>query len=119
MEWVQKTYGVDAFDRNGKGADAGKLFRGQREFKDSRDFLGLQLADILATTLRRALNGNLQIAGWKEFGGLIVRRKNIGSYFIQLGPGLSPVKPEHAENVCYVLDDRAKSMLVEREVSSK
>src|SRR5262249_34316540 len=119
-EWLKTIYGTEPFDNDGRGVDAGRLFREQREFRDSRHCLGLQLADVLATTLRRALNGNLRIEGWRDFGGLIVRRKNIGSYFIQLGPGRgpTPVEPKHAENVCYVLDERAKPMLVrEREAS--
>jgi hypothetical protein len=118
IEWMNTIYTDRPFEGNDRGVNAGRLFKEQREFKDSRDSLGLQLADILATTLRRALNGNLRIEGWREFGGLIVGRKNIGSYFIQLGPGFSPVKPEHAENVCYVLGDRAKSMLVEEREAS-
>jgi hypothetical protein len=112
MEWLRKTHNLKPFDDEDRGVNAGRLFGEQREFKDSRDSLGLQLADILATTLRRAVNGNLQIEGWQEFGELIVHRKNIGSYFIQLGPGFSPVKPKHVENLCYVLDERAKQMLV-------
>lgn len=117
-EWLRSIYGTEPLDRTGRGVDAGLVLREQREFKDSRDCPGLQLADILATTLRRALNGNLRIEGWRDFGGLIVRKRNIGSYFMQLGPGFSPVTPKHAEGVCYVLDRRAKGMLVqEREAS--
>ncbi len=112
MEWVREHYGVRALKENDYVVNANKLFNEQRDFKDSKDDLGLQLADILATMLRRALNGNLQEAGWKDFGGLIVRRRDIGSYFMQMGRGGSVIMPEHAASVCRILDARAKSMLV-------
>jgi hypothetical protein len=112
MEWVRQAYGVRALKENDYIVNANKLFKEQRDFKDSKDCLGLQLADILATTLRRALNGNLQKDGWKHFGGLIVRRRNIGSYFIQIGRGGSLKMPRHAASVCRILDARAKPMLV-------
>jgi hypothetical protein len=113
-EWVRETYGLQPFDEDDIAGNAGRLFCEQRDFKDSLDSLGLQLADILATTLRRALNGNLQTNGWKEFGRLIVRRKNIGSYFVQLGVGVAgPINmPKHAAAVCRVLDRKAKAMLL-------
>jgi hypothetical protein len=112
MERVREAYGVRALKENDYIVNANKLFKEQRDFQDSKDDLGLQLADILATTLRRALNGNLQKDGWKDFGGLIVRRRDIGSYFMQMGRGDSLKMPKHAASVCRILDARAKSMLV-------
>ena len=112
MEWVRSTYRLRDLTEDDFIVNANKLFKEQRDFKDSKDCLGLQLADILATTLRRALNGNLQKPGWKEFGGLVVRRRNIGSYFMQMGRGGSLKMPKHAASVCRTLDARAKSMLV-------
>lgn len=110
MKWLKEIHGLRAFNAKDRGVNAGRLFQEQREFKDSRDSLGIQLADILASTLRRALNGKLKIEGWGEFGQLIVRRRNTGSYFIQLGPGITPV---NAPSVCYVLDRTAKSMILD------
>lgn len=52
---VRETYELEPFDDHDTGVDSRRLFKEQREFKDSRDSLGLQLADILATTLRRAI----------------------------------------------------------------
>lgn len=112
MEWAQQTYGLRTLAENDVVVNANRLFKEQRDFKDSRDSLGLQLADNLATTLRRALNGNLQKPGGERFGELIVRRRNIGSYFTQLGRGKTLKMPRHAASVCRVLDGRAKSMLV-------
>ncbi len=111
LDWVRETYGIEPLDQDGIGINAGELFSGQRDFKDSLDSLGLQLADILATTLRRALNGNLQISGWSEFGGLIVSRKNMGSYFIQLG-GRRQELPKRTAALCQILEARAKSMFI-------
>ena len=118
MDWLREVHGLEPFDEDDSAVDIGKLYREQREFKDSRACLGLQLADILATTLRRALNGNLQRAGWNEFGRLLIRRRNIGSYFLQLGP--SNVRGRQREgrrmfgyavSVCQVLQSKAKPML--------
>lgn len=44
-------------------------------FTDSRNNLGVQLADILTTSIRRSMNGNLQEKGWKNFGNIIVMGK--------------------------------------------
>jgi len=46
------------------GINAKRLLTEQLKFQDSRDSLGLQLSDMLATILRRALNDRLQFAGW-------------------------------------------------------
>lgn len=45
------------------------------KFTDSRNNLGVQLADILTTSIRRSMNGNLQEKGWKNFGNIIVMGK--------------------------------------------
>lgn len=86
----------------------------QRTFQDSRDTLGLQLTDMLAAILRRALNGQLQTSGWKDFGGLLVRHLQPGEGFIQLGPGGDIPMLGQARKVCQVLDARAKDMVAER-----
>lgn len=44
-------------------------------FKDSKNSLGVQLADILVTSIRRSMNGNLQKKGWGNFGNIIVMGK--------------------------------------------
>lgn len=45
------------------------------KFKDSKNSLGVQLADILITSMRRSMNGNLQKDGWKNFGNIMVMGK--------------------------------------------
>jgi hypothetical protein len=59
----RETYGLEPFDQDDSGVNAGRLSVEQRSFVNSLDSLGVQLASILATKLRHALNGNLQIAG--------------------------------------------------------
>lgn len=44
-------------------------------FEQSHDNLGLQLADILASCVGRAMRGTLQFEGWKYMPGLIVLRR--------------------------------------------
>src|SRR5688572_21539710 len=43
-------------------------------FSDSRDELGLQLADIVASACRRAFNGNLQRRGWEGIAQLLIKK---------------------------------------------
>jgi hypothetical protein len=59
MEWLQRIYGVRDGLLNNGAVNAKKILSEQRDFKDSEESLGLQLADMLANILRRALNGHL------------------------------------------------------------
>jgi hypothetical protein len=113
-DWVSSVYGKPPKTDDCVGIDANRLLTEQLTFQDSCDSLGLQLADMLATILRRALNDRLQFPGWKDFGGLLVRQQQPGVGFIQLGAGGEIPVPGHASKVCKVLDARAKSMLTER-----
>lgn len=42
------------------------------KFENSKDNIGIQLADILTTAIRRSMVGNLQKSGWKNFGNIII-----------------------------------------------
>ena len=42
------------------------------KFVDSKDNIGVQLANILTTAIRRSMVGNLQKNGWKDFGNIII-----------------------------------------------
>jgi len=115
FRWLSSVYGKpsrpnDSVDR----IDVKRLMTEQRTFQDSRDSLGLQLSDTLASILRRALNDRLQFAGWKEFGGLLVRQWQAGDGFIQLGSGGNIAMPSHAKKVCQALNNKAKDMITER-----
>jgi len=112
--WLSSVYGRPPKTRDWVGIDAKRLLTEQRTFQDSRDSLGLQLSDMLAAILRRALNDRLQLPGWKDFGGLLVRHRQPGTGFIQLGPGGDIPMLGHARDVCKVLDASAKGMIAER-----
>lgn len=113
-KWVRSAYGLPPKEKGEVGIDAKRLLTEQRTFENSRDSIGLQLADMLASILRRALNDRLQYSGWKDFGGLLVRHHEPGTGFIQLGPGGDVPMLGHAKKVCQVLDARAKSMVAAR-----
>lgn len=51
--------------------DIKKVVTGDLRFANSESYTGLQIADIVATTIRRACNDKLQQAGWGELGKLI------------------------------------------------
>lgn len=113
MKWLDSIFGTVPNTRDIVATDAKRLLSEQLSFEDSRNSLGLQLTDMLASILLRALNNRLQFPGWKDFGGLLVRHRNPGTGFIQLGPGGDIDMPDHAKKVCKILNARAKSMLVE------
>jgi hypothetical protein len=48
------------------------IFSKNLKFEDSKNSLGLQLSDILITAIRRSMNGNLQLEGWKNFGEIML-----------------------------------------------
>lgn len=103
IQWSEETHGLRPFTGKERGMHSGCLLNDQRQFADSR---GLQLADNLASILRRALNDHLGLAGWKDFGQLVVRKRHPGASFLRLGQDENP--PEtlkgHAAKVCRTLD---------------
>jgi hypothetical protein len=114
LQWLHSVSGKGPLREDERlGVNAKLLLTEQRTFEDSRDSLGLQLADMLATILRRALNDQLQYPGWKDFGGLLVRHHNPGTGFIQLGAVAEMPMLGHARKVCKILDSKAKSMVAE------
>jgi hypothetical protein len=98
--------------------DAQMLLTEQRTFEDSRNSLGLQLSDMLASILRRALNDRLRFPGWKDIGGLLVRHRNPGYGFVQLGLSDSQEMSGHARKVCQIFHKRAKDMIAERNLNA-
>ena len=112
LDWAHAAYGrQEKLPREGRVIDAKRVLTGQQTFSDSRDSLGLQLADILASILRRALNSRLQPSGWEDFGKLVVHSKDSG-WFVQLGKGLAPTSPQgNVTNVWHALNSRSKPMI--------
>ena len=72
--WRQ-TYHVDAGAEIFRLGNWNKLVSEDRTFAESKSSLGFQLADIAATSLRRAFNGKLRKEGWERFGKIMVHRK--------------------------------------------
>jgi Protein of unknown function (DUF3800) len=114
IRWLSSIYRMPPKTRVWTGIDAKRLLTEQLTFQNSRDSLGLQLCDMLAAILRRALNARLRFAGWQHFGGLLVRQPQMRYGFIQLGPGGDVALIGHAKKVCEALHATAKDMVVER-----
>jgi hypothetical protein len=94
--------------------DAKRLWTAERAFEDSANNLGLQLADITATTLCRALNGNLQPPGWEPISRLLIRKKT--APFSQIGKASRAQHPpldSQAEQVWRSLDRNSQAMVVD------
>ena len=111
-EWLESMSGVPPTRVDTLGTDIKRLLTEQRSFGDSRSNLGLQLADMLSSILRRALNGNLQESGWGEFGGLLVRQNYARTGIIQLGPGNPTPVLGQAQTVWKTLNQKAKNMIL-------
>jgi hypothetical protein len=119
IQWLSSVYGKPTRSNESKGINAKLLLTEQRAFQDSHDSLGLQLSDMLAIILLRALNDRLQFRGWKDFGGLLVRQRQEGDGLIQLGPGVDIPVLGQARKVCHALHARAKDMVAERNRKSR
>jgi hypothetical protein len=112
LEWLYKTYNLRPPSGSEKSLDAKRLLTEQLEFLDSRDSPGLQLADMLAAILRRALMKHLQLSGWQNFGRLLTSKPN--SPFLRLGgpEGIPPKVKGRAAYVYQVLKSKAKPMIL-------
>ena len=110
LEWIEKTYGTPEQPSASPPTDLTRLLTEQRNFADSRDSLGLQLADMLANILRRALNNRLQSSGWIDFGKLLVQKEKNKSPFLLIGNEPVPVQG-HAAIVSRALTAKAKPLL--------
>lgn len=82
IAWIREAYGIQDADCR-PGLNAGLLLSEQQRFSDSAGLLGLQLADMLAAILRRALNNRLQPEGWSRVGRLFITDNR--TPFLQLG----------------------------------
>ena len=84
VQWMAEVYGIPERERP-PGLNATLLLSEQKQFADSTSSLGLQLADMLATILRRALNDRLQSPGWENFGRLLIADRSF-TPILQLDP---------------------------------
>jgi hypothetical protein len=72
-ESIERIATSEGFQKGEIGATKLELILGKNfKFQDSKDNVGLQMADILANATQRALNGRLQRAGWGEIGSLMI-----------------------------------------------
>lgn len=113
IDWMRVTYGEREAPPKSSVIDAKRLLTEQQAFADSRDSLGLQLADMLASIVRRAANNKLQPPGWKDLGKLFIRNTRPG-WFVQLGgAGAQQEIQGTALELYRVLEKGSKSMLDE------
>lgn len=59
-----------------KFVDITDIFQKNLSFIQSDENMGIQLVDILTTSIRRAMNNTLQIDGWGNIGALMVQSAN-------------------------------------------
>ena len=92
--------------------NAKRIWTEERSFADSKDNLGLQLADIAASTLYRALNNNLKLPGWKPLSQILIRKKT--APFILLGKAAekSCGLEQHAAKVWRTLAAKSQPMVL-------
>jgi hypothetical protein len=109
LQWLRDTYGKEPVSQKSI-VDARRILSENQTFGDSRDYVGLQLADMLANILRRALNNRLELNGWMYFGTLLVRKLRGRSPFLCLNraPAGGQPFPEYAARVARVLKACAK-----------
>ena len=90
----------------------GKSFK----FQDSKDNLGLQMADILANATQRALNRKLKRPGWENIGNLMIKQRPSVLQTFKFNTGdeeeYATIKTPFYE-VIKVYDSKAKSMWLE------
>jgi len=83
------------------------------KFEDSKNYLGVQLADILVTSIRRSMNGNLQKEGWRNFGEIMVMGKKQSITLLNMDEGANfdkyEVDPPYFEVIAH-LDKTSKTI---------
>jgi hypothetical protein len=113
LEWMRNTLPFSKMPpAELRCIDAKGILTEERAFADSRDNLGLQLADVTASTLCRAFNGHLQQPGWEPVSHVLIRKKT--APFIRLGEAARREQglERHAAAVWRTLDAKAKSMIL-------
>lgn len=83
------------------------------EFGDSRQHVGLQIADALTNCVRRALIGNIQADGWLHVRKLMIRHREGSVKFITMGDGGS-IRERPYALIADLLAKGERSMVAER-----
>lgn len=113
LQWMRSTLPfAKAVPDQLRCIDAKRIWTEERSFADSKGNLGLQLADIAASTLCRALNDHLQLPGWEPVSQILIRKKT--APFIQLGKAAEQHcgLEQHAAMVWRTLDAKSKAMVL-------
>lgn len=116
VQWLHNARNITPPPAGTRLIDAKKLLTAQQHFADSRDDLGLQLADITASTLARACNNHLQQHGWENLGRLLIKKNN-RIPIIALGTRREHPNDRlegHHAHVWRTLHKKAKTMLTEK-----
>jgi hypothetical protein len=75
-EGIRQIEEEEGYEKGELGATKLELILGKSfKFQDSKDNVGLQMADILANATQRALNGKLKKSGWENIGTLMIAQK--------------------------------------------
>lgn len=90
IEWFKKKLVPGKSGVPFSGIDIKAILKDLR-FENSRDNIGLQLVDILANGVCRALNGKLQKDGWENLGSLLIRKttNTLRMIWLNTDPNLS------------------------------
>ena len=113
LQWMRSTLPFSkAVPDHLRCINAKRIWTEERSFADSKDNLGLQLADIAASTLCRALNDHLQLPGWEPLSQILIRKKI--APFILLGKAAEKDcgLEQHAEKVWRTLDAKSQPMVL-------
>lgn len=113
LQWMRSTLPFSkAVPDQLRCIDAKRIWTEERSFADSKGNLGLQLADIAASTLCRALNDHLQLPGWEPVSQILIRKKT--APFIQLGKAAEKDcgSEPHAAKVWRTLDAKSQPMVL-------
>ena len=99
--------------------DLQKLFREDFAFVRSDRYLGLQIADMIASILTRALNGAIGEEGWQGLGSLLIRRAERTVRVVTLSTARPTPPPRRLEDPRWVqviqgLEAHAKPMITAR-----
>ena len=75
--YLSDTYGIEVPDSDATALDLGKMLREDVQFADSKDVLGIQVADLIASGVRRCLRNNFNDSktAARPLGRLTVRGK--------------------------------------------
>jgi hypothetical protein len=95
-----------------------EIFKRYLRFEQSHKNTGLELVDVLTTSVRRAMNGNLQFEGWGNIGRLMITSER-GTNTIRLIDLCGRPRPKYGKtyppywDVVRTIDRSCKPLLIE------